>query len=86
MWNSFKEKLKGWKTIVFNALVGAPVALLALLDEFKAVDLSSILSPQWAARIVTLMAIAGILLRLVTTGPVGSKGDEAPPPETKAGD
>jgi hypothetical protein len=32
------------------------------------------------------LAVTMILLRLITTGPVGAKGDDEPDADTKAGD
>ena len=60
-------RLRGWRTIVF----AAATALLGILDVVNAVDLRTILPEGKAGWIVTMIAIATGLLRLVTRGPVG---------------
>ena len=54
--------MKGWKTIIFNVLSGATV----LLGGEQVV---SVLGPQWTAFII---AAVNIVLRYLTTTPVGS--------------
>ena len=83
---ALREHLKGYKTIVWNAFLGfAPVVLVAL-DKVQAMDLSA--NMTWWVAIIVGVFVGGIgtLLRWMTTGPIGSKGDEAPAPQTKAGD
>jgi len=60
-------RLRGWRTIVFAAATG----MLGILDVLNAVDLKTILPEGKAGWIVTVVAIATGLLRLVTRGPVG---------------
>lgn len=80
------EKAKGWKTVIVGALVGLPLALLEIVEQFNLVDPASILPEPWGQRVALVLSIAMILLRLITTGPVGAKGDEKPDPDVKAGD
>ena len=74
------SKLKGWKNIIWHSLYGAPAAILLLLDQFKALDLTPLLAPfrsgPTVAAILTGMSVVGILLRLVTDGPVGGRRDD----------
>ena len=87
IWLSWlREKLKGWKTIIIGSLAAAPLALLQLAEQLSLIDPKTILPDPWGARVALGLAVAMILLRLVTTGPVGSKGDEEPDQSTKAGD
>jgi len=81
-----RERAKGWRTIIIGAIVASPLALLQLLEQFRLVDPAAVLPPPWGPRLALGVAIAMILLRLVTTGPVGSKGDDEPTDDTKAGD
>ncbi len=89
MFATLREKFKGWKTIWWNGLlvVGGIVAtiILALNED----QISALLPDPWkpfAPLIVTIIGLVGGGLRMITTGPVGSKGDEAPDADTKAGD
>ena len=87
IWLSWlREKLKGWKTIIIGSLAAAPLALLQIAEQLSLIDPKAILPDPWGARVALGLAVAMILLRLVTTGPVGSKGDEEPAQDTKAGD
>lgn len=86
MWASIKLRLKGWKTIVANAIAGLPAALYGLYLEFQSVDFTPVIPTKYAAAVVVGMSILGIVLRLITTGPVGAKGSADPAPNTKAGD
>jgi len=83
---ALRERLKGWKTVIVGALVGLPLALLEIVEQFHLVDPASILPEPWGQRVALAVSVAMILLRLITTGPVGAKGDEEPDPDVKAGD
>lgn len=86
---AFKEKIKGWKTIIWAralVLLGLVLTLISVMD----VNALTVLLPDrykpLAPMILVLIGLVTEALRRVTSGPVGSKGDEAPPPDTKAGD
>jgi predicted cobalt transporter CbtA len=86
MFAKLRQRLKGWKTILWNGFLGFAPAILVGLDKIQAIDLTQHMT-WWMAIIVgVLVGGIGTLLRYITTGPVGSKGDEAPAQETKAGD
>ena len=86
MWAKLRAKLKGWKTIIVNATAGLPAALYGLYLEFQSVDFTPVIPAKYAAAAVVGMAVLGVVLRMITTGPVGAKGDAPPPPNVKAGD
>ena len=86
MFAKFREKLRGWKTVIVNAIVGLPASLLFLYEQFQGVDVTPLIPAQYAAAAVASMAILGVILRIVTTGPIGCNGERAPAPATKAGD
>lgn len=85
-WPEIRERTKGYRTIVWNGFVAAIPTLLYVLDKLQALDMSAFLSPGGVAISGIGIGLVGMWLRAITTGPVGSKGDEAPAPETKAGD
>lgn len=61
------KNLKGWRTIIWNALlIGAPLELSYL----SKIDWTHYLSPTWTPVVV---GIIGVLLRLVTSTPPGAK-------------
>jgi len=80
------EKAKGWKTVIVGTFFGLPLVLLEIVEQFNLVDPASILPEPWGQRVALVMAVSMILLRLITTGPVGAKGDEEPDSDVKAGD
>jgi hypothetical protein len=86
MFAKIRLKLKGWKTIVVNAIVGLPASLLFIWEQFQGVDVTPLIPAQYAAAAVAAMAILGVVLRIITTGPIGHKGDAQPAPDAKAGD
>lgn len=86
MFAKFRENLKGWKTVIINVMIGLPAGLYALYLQLQAVDFTPVIPAKYAAAFIVANAVIGIMLRLITTGPVGAKGDEAPAPEVKAGD
>lgn len=81
-----REKLKGWKTIIWNGFVALMPLVLVSLDKLQALDLTQYMSAPLAILAGFVIGGVGMGLRVVTTGPVGSKGDDAPAPDVKAGD
>jgi len=79
-------KLKGWKTVVVNAILGLPASLLFVYEQFQGVDITPLIPAQYVAGAVAAMAVVGVLLRILTTGPIGHKGDAEPAPDAEAGD
>lgn len=67
------EWLKGWKTVLVGASVAVPLALIEILQQFQFVDMTTILPDPWGQRIALGVSIAMILLRLITSTPVGGK-------------
>jgi len=70
------EKIKGWKTIIAGVVVGLPLALIEILEQLQVVDPSSILPEPWGTRVALAVSILMILLRLITTGPIGTKENQ----------
>jgi hypothetical protein len=68
-----RQKLKGWRTMIFGGVVAGAGALLDLLDALRAVDITPLLPPSHALRIIAAIGVITILLRLATTGRVGVK-------------
>jgi cyanate permease len=80
---ALREKLKGYKTMVWNGFVAiVPVALVAL-DKLAAVDLSQYMTWWMAIAVGFVVSTIGVWLRYITTGPVGAKGDRAPVSDEK---
>jgi hypothetical protein len=69
-------KLRGWRTVIVGAAVGLPLALLQILEALQFVDLREVLPEPWGSRIALAVTIAMVLLRLITSGPIGAKEDE----------
>jgi hypothetical protein len=83
---ALREHLKGWKTIVWNAFLGFAPVLLVALDKIQAIDLTQYMTWWMAICVGVVVGGIGTLLRWMTTGPIGAKGDEAPASDVKAGD
>ncbi len=71
--NWLRQKLKGWKTVIFGGLVAGASACADALDALHAIDITPLLPPASALKIIAAIGVATILLRLVTTGRVGQK-------------
>lgn len=69
-------RLKGWRTVIIGTIVGLPLLLLQLLEAFQVIDPKDILPEPWGTRVALGLSVAMILLRLITSGPVGAKEDE----------
>ena len=67
------EKLKGWRTLIFGGAVTVAGASLEILEALQLVDITPLLPPDHALKIIAAIGVATILLRFVTTGRVGSK-------------
>ncbi len=86
MFASLRESLKGWKTIWANSLVGVPSLLYAAYLELSTVDFTPVIPAKYVAMFMVGWSLVGILLRVVTKGPIGAKGMDEPQPEQRAGD
>lgn len=64
-------KLKGWRTVIVGALVGLPLAILEILEQLQVIDVTQIFPAPWGQRAALSIALLMILLRLITSGPVG---------------
>lgn len=64
-------KLKGWRTLLVGALVGLPLAILEILEQLQVIDMSQFLPAPWGQRLALAIALLMILLRLLTSSPVG---------------
>jgi hypothetical protein len=65
---NWKRRLEGWRTVAF----GAAVALLGLLDALSALDITPLLPEGKAGAAMAVIGLVTIVLRFVTTGPVGA--------------
>ncbi|NWG23007.1 MAG: hypothetical protein HXY30_01080 [Pseudorhodoplanes sp.] len=68
-----RHTLKGWKTVIFGSALTLAGAALDMLDSLKAVDITPLLPPASALKIIAAIGVVTILLRLATTGRVGQK-------------
>lgn len=70
---TLRERLKGWRTVIFGGAVTLAGAALDILGAFQLVDISPLLPPEHALKIIAVIGVVTVALRLVTTGRVGSK-------------
>ncbi|MEP4031816.1 hypothetical protein [Roseibium polysiphoniae] len=71
--------MSGWKTLLFNGVVGILVVIAQLAEYVSAVDLSAILPSNMTPWVIVAVGLVNILLRHVTKGSAGwiAKRDEA---------
>jgi hypothetical protein len=62
--------MKGWRTIAFNVVL---IALTILVEVGAAPELHDLIGPEWTRYLLLAVFVANIVLRMVTTGPVGKK-------------
>jgi lysozyme family protein len=70
---SLRERLKGWRTVIFGGAITLAGTALDILGAFQLVDISPLLPPEHALKIIAVIGVVTVALRLVTTGRVGSK-------------
>ena len=71
--NWLSEKCKGWRTLIFGSAVTLAGVTLDILEALQLVDITPLLPPDHALKIIAAIGIVTVLLRLVTTGRVGAK-------------
>lgn len=71
--NRLAGKLKGWRTLIFGGAVALAGAVLDILDALQLVDITPLLPPDHALKIIAAIGIVTVVLRFVTTGRIGSK-------------
>lgn len=77
MFNRIKKWWRWSRTIFLNVLSGVGLILAAILPVLMGADWASIIhDPKLLLAITVGTNIANVLLRLITTGPVGIKPDE----------
>jgi hypothetical protein len=70
-------KLKGWRTVIANAFMGAVPLVLLLLAYLQTLDVSSVFSPVGVLVYTVAVNVVNIALRYITTTPVGSQEPQA---------
>jgi lysozyme family protein len=68
-----RDILKGWRTVVFGGAVTLAGAALDILNALQLVDITPLLPPEHALKIIALIGIVTVILRMVTTGRIGRK-------------
>jgi hypothetical protein len=69
--------MKGWRTVIFNALMGI-IAMLGALGVIEGTDVPdagavNAFLDHIEAVVAFVTPLGNVLLRLITTGPVGTK-------------
>ncbi|MFN3348552.1 hypothetical protein [Pseudorhodoplanes sp.] len=72
--NGWLNRLKGWRTVIVNAIPAALIAAGQIVEYAASFPLwESIMTPQAAAWTLLGFNVANILLRVQTTTPVGRR-------------
>lgn len=68
-------RLKGWRTIIFNALAAVPVIVLEVLPAVMPVlsmaEVQAVIPAAWLSWYLLAVALGNMALRAVTTTPLG---------------
>lgn len=64
---------KGWRTVAANAAVGLPMVLAEILNFAIGIDWKEVMPAGYAPLIVIGVNVLNIVLRAVTTTPMGEK-------------
>lgn len=59
--------------MVFGAVITIAGAMLDILNALQLVDITPLLPPEHALKIITMIGLVTVILRAVTTGRVGQK-------------
>lgn len=81
-----REKIKGYKTIIFNALIAVPGGLVYAYSEIQSsgIDVTQYVPVKYVGAAGLAIGILGIVLRIYTSGVLGSK-DGLPQPNAPQG-
>ncbi len=72
-WTRLCACVKGWRTMMFGSAVALASAALDILNALQLVDITPLLPPEHALRIIAMIGVITLLLRLITTGRIGRK-------------
>lgn len=68
-------KLKGWRTIIWNAIIGVVPVFGVVAQQLQGFDFTPYMTPLNAIIAGAVISAVGIWLRMVTDSPVGDKGE-----------
>jgi hypothetical protein len=72
MFKRMLAKMRGYKTLAFNAMIGGSASVGLLLEEIKEIDLTPWFG-QYAAKVLVGVAVVGIVLRLTSNTPAAGR-------------
>lgn len=70
---TFRQKLKGWRTVMFGGAITLAGVALDMLEAMQVIDITPLLPPDHALKIIAIIGVVTIVLRLITTGRVGQR-------------
>lgn len=73
MITGIRNKLKGYRTVAFNTIVGLPVLVDAIAPVLIDPDVGQLIPEDWYPVYLKVVVIVNLWLRYVTTTPVGVK-------------
>lgn len=68
-----RQKLKGWRTVIFGGAITVAGAALDVLNALQLVDITPLLPPQHALKIIAIIGVVTVVLRVMTTGRIGQR-------------
>lgn len=68
-----REKIKGWRTIIFGASLSFAGMVLDILNALQLIDITPLLPPEHALKIIAIIGVVTVMLRLVTTSGIGRR-------------
>jgi hypothetical protein len=92
MFAQLHERLKGWRTMIVSSgytVAGTAVVMHDTIADAvgqTGVDWKQLIEPKYVPYLLIATGVTFALLRKVTKGPVGAKGNAEPAANVKAGD
>ena len=68
-----RQSLKGWRTVIFGGAITLAGVALDILSALQLVDITPLLPPEHALKIITALGLVTVVLRAVTTGRIGQR-------------
>ena len=78
MWAALVTKIKGWKTLIWSGILVALGAIGTIMAAFNGDMVAALLPDKYKPFAPMVLMLIGAItggLRLITTGPVGDKGN-----------
>lgn len=67
------NRLKGFRTMIFNGLAAIPVVAQLLIEAFLSPEFGAVIPKEWLVEYTLAVLVMNKVLRLMTTTPMGRR-------------